>query len=1087
MLVRDRNGAYATLEGLHDRAAAKLAGRVGGDGSFCPKVAWCALQPGPSILLRPDSFRAEPARPKREAEGVTQDVNDGTASFRLSPQQEHLWRSYPSGPVLAVHCLIDVGEAASDAVQTALGLVVERHEILRTTFVRRQGLKLPNQVINERLDIAWQDADAAGHADQVGDLGRGPVLRAGFLVETGGNRLLALTIPAVCADARSLIVLASELRAELAKPAGPWPEPLQYADYAEWRSESVATDASAWVLEALPASPKLPFVWNEDLQPATAPQRVPVPLDRAAVARGAGACRVTEAVFVEACWHACLARLSGDGAVLVGAVVEGRAHEELADAVGPYAQALPLLTTVDENTSIAELVDQIRRQRVRLEQQQNTADGSVLEQVAQRCRIGFSATELPRESGVTELIGGPAPFLAHLCWLGAGEAWHAELQVSPRLVESGTAALLSETLTAVIASAASDVTAMVADQAVLSGAPAKHKLAALTGPAAPPAVTITELFEAVAAKAKDSVALVAPDATLTYGELNTRANQVAHRLRELGVGRHANVALCMERSANSIVALLGVLKAGAAYVPLNFEHPPARLAHQLAETEAPVLLTETSLSDRLPDFNGFVLHIDGEAALLDALPAGAPERENEPEDVVYVMYTSGSTGTPKGVAVTHRNLATYASAILQRLELEDTPGVGFAAVSALSTDLGNTSIFASLLGGGALHLVSPADSMDGARFAAYLSSNTVDVLKITPSHLRALLAATDSELVLPKRWLVLGGEALAWDLVEQIQAAEPSCRILNHYGPTETTVGTCTFEVGTAPQMSSTVPIGRPLSGSRTYVIDRNLELLPIGVPGELCIGGLGVARGYLAQPGQTNERFLADPFAQDGSSRIYRTGDRVRALPGGDLEFLGRVDDQVKIHGFRVEPAEVQIVLATHAAVRQCAVVARVESDGDAELVAYVVCSSKVSAEELRAFLRESLPAYMVPAKVVELEALPFTASGKIDRRALPEPASLESVVEYVAPRTALELELAQIWSELLGIERVGVNDDFFALGGHSLLATQAVIRIRNAIADIPLHSLFNAPTVSALAEAIVDAELEATDAGTAASTHGP
>ena len=245
----------------------------------------------------------------------------------------------------------------------------------------------------------------------------------------------------------------------------------------------------------------------------------------------------------------------------------------------------------------------------------------------------------------------------------------------------------------------------------------------MTGPAAPPPVTITELFEAVAAKAKDSVALVAPDATLTYGELNTRANQVAHRLRELGVGRHANVALCMERSANSIVALLGVLKAGAAYVPLNFEHPAARLAHQLAETEAPVLLTETSVSDRLPDFDGTVLHVDGDAALLEALPDGAPERENEPEDVVYVMYTSGSTGTPKGVGVTHRNLVTYATAILERLELDDLAGVGFAAVSALSTDLGNTSIFASLLGGGTLHLVSPADSIDGARFAAYLSSN----------------------------------------------------------------------------------------------------------------------------------------------------------------------------------------------------------------------------------------------------------------------------------------------------------------------------------------------------------------------------
>jgi amino acid adenylation domain-containing protein len=528
----------------------------------------------------------------------------------------------------------------------------------------------------------------------------------------------------------------------------------------------------------------------------------------------------------------------------------------------------------------------------------------------------------------------------------------------------------------------------------------------------------------------------------------------------------------MERSASSIVALLAVLKAGGAYVPLNFEHPAARLAHQLAETQASVLLAETSVGDRLPDFAGTVLLVDGDPAQLEARSGVDVPPVNEPDDLAYVMYTSGSTGTPKGVCVTHRNLVTYVAGVLDRLGLTDEAGLAFAAVTALSTDLGNTSVFPALLGAGTLHLVSPEDAIDHTRFAAYLREHPVDVLKITPTQLRALLDGDDIEAILPKRWLVLGGEALSWQLVERLQAAAPTCRILNHYGPTETTVGSCTFEVGTASPLGPTVPIGRPLPRARTYVVDHKLRPLPIGVPGELCIGGDGVASGYLAQPEQTQERFLPDPFADEPAARLYRTGDRVRALDDGNLEFLGRIDDQVKIRGYRVEPGEIQSVLGTHPAVRQCAVVARPSGD-DHELVAYVVPQGDAPADELRAFLAESLPPYMVPAKFVPLSALPLTASGKIDRRALPDPAEFELAAEYVAPRTPLEEELARIWADLLGVERVGVHDDFFALGGHSLLATQAVIRIRNTIADIELHSIFDAPTVAALADAIVAAEL--------------
>jgi len=1003
----------------------------------------------------------------------TQEVTESTAGFRLSPQQEHLWRTSPDGPQLAVRCILDLNGAEPIAIREALDRIVARHEILRTTFVRRHGLKAPNQVVNGRLEIGWVDRD--GHPDtevsQHRVLGEGPIVRGAFSTSPEGRRLLELTIPAVCSDAASLALLASELQAELGAAAGHGTEPVQYADYAEWRSELSPEENDAWQVADLPPSPELPFL--PPSQPDALPLREAVQLDEALVARGAAACGVTEAIFVEACWHACLARLSGARSVLVGAVLDGRLQDELADAFGPYAQVLPLVSTIDDVTSIAEVADQLRRGRARLEQRQDTADAMVLEQVATRCHVGFSHLELPNAGVVAELVGAPAPFLAHLCWFTGGRGAHAELHVAEALANSGTARLLSRTLAALAVSAASDITVPVAALSVTPEDATARELALFVGASSQPvAWTVTEVFEVAAERAQDAVAVVAPDATLTYAQLDGRANGLARRLRELGVERNTPVALCMERSASSIVALLGVLKAGGAYVPLNFEHPAARLAHQLTETQATVLLTETSVGDRLPDFDGTVLLVDGDPAELQARSEIDLLPVNEPDDLAYVMYTSGSTGTPKGVCVTHRNLVTYVAGVLERLELVDAAGVAFAAVTALSTDLGNTSIFPALLGGGTLHLVAPGDTIDSSRFASYLRSHPIDVLKIAPTHLRALLDGDQTEAILPKRWLVTGGEALSWQLVERLQAAAPTCRILNHYGPTETTVGSCTFEVGTGSPLSPTVPIGRPLPRARAYVVDLNLRLLPIGVPGELCIGGDGVASGYLAQPEQTQERFLPDPFADESAARLYRTGDRVRALEDGNLEFLGRVDDQVKIRGYRVEPGEIQSVLSTHPALRQCAVVARSSGD-DHELVAYVVLQGDASADELRAFLAESLPAYMVPARFVSLSALPLTASGKIDRRALPDPAEFELVAEYVAPRTPLEEELARIWADLLGVDRVGVHDDFFALGGHSLLATQAVIRIRSTIADIELHSIFDAPTVSALADAIVAAEL--------------
>ena len=529
-----------------------------------------------------------------------------------------------------------------------------------------------------------------------------------------------------------------------------------------------------------------------------------------------------------------------------------------------------------------------------------------------------------------------------------------------------------------------------------------------------------------------------------------------------------------------IVGLLGILKAGGAYLPLNFEHPPARLAHQLRETGATVIVAQEALLAQLPEFDGEIVCLDRDRESLDGEPATAPDVTVAPENLAYVIYTSGSTGTPKGVGVTHGNLANYVDAIGRRLGADQEP-LAFGMVTAISTDLGNTAVFPPLCLGGTLVVVSPAASADGAAAAAFLQAHPIDVLKITPSHLNALLVGADAAEVLPRRWLVVGGEALSWDLVARVRELG-ECRLINHYGPTETTVGSCTFAIEGEPQTATgTVPIGTPLANTACYVLDERGRCLPEGVAGELYIAGAGVARGYVGRQDLTDERFLADPFA-DG--RMYATGDLVRRLPDGALEFLGRRDDQIKIRGFRVEPAEVEAALRAHESVAESAVVAIPDARGEQRLAAYVVTSRAVASDDLRSHLADLVPEFMIPASFVVLDSLPRTASGKVDRLALPAPEEVSDAspsTAYVAPRTPVEEAVAAIWADVLGLERVGVEDDFFALGGHSLLATQIVAQVRSDFSiNLPLHALFSSPTVATLSRQIVGLIGESPDADT-------
>jgi amino acid adenylation domain-containing protein len=584
-----------------------------------------------------------------------------------------------------------------------------------------------------------------------------------------------------------------------------------------------------------------------------------------------------------------------------------------------------------------------------------------------------------------------------------------------------------------------------------------------------------ELFEEQVERTPKRLALVFHDQRLTYSELNTRANQLAHYLRARGVGASTPVGLFLERSAEMIIALLGVLKAGGAYVPLHPDTPKARIAHQLDVTQAPVLITQESLQAQLPEFHGLVLSLEQHKRSIEQQPTINPQKVTTPADLIYLIFTSGSTGTPKGVATRHQNVVNYTQFIIGRLGLlepENSAGLHFANVSTLTADLGNTPIFAALASGGCLHMIADDVLLDGRLYAEQVTHEPIDVLKIAPSHLRALMASGDPATVLPRKWLVIGGESLHWDFVRQIKQAR-NCAILNHYSPTETTIGCLTFEVDEKSPLSANtavVPLGRPIANTILYILDQQLNPVPVGVAGDLYIGGAGVSNGYIGQPKLTAARFIADPLDPTSGTRFYRSGDRARWLSGGIVEFLGREDDQVKIRGFRVELGEIEAVLSRHPAIKHAVVVVQHTAEGDRTLIAFLIAPTQPEAPELRDYLREQLPDYMVPSRFVLVDTLPLNANGKIDRRALAGRNVVETPEIYSASKlNPTQQKLIEIWREVLHANAIKLDDNFFELGGHSLLAVQIIARVRNAFGvPVALRCLFEAPTVAGLAEVI-------------------
>jgi amino acid adenylation domain-containing protein len=569
------------------------------------------------------------------------------------------------------------------------------------------------------------------------------------------------------------------------------------------------------------------------------------------------------------------------------------------------------------------------------------------------------------------------------------------------------------------------------------------------------ALPVHRLVEAQAARTPESVAVLAGDGELTYQDLDERANQLAHHLRGLGVGPEVAVGVCLERGVSLPVALLAVLKAGGAYVPLDPSYPRERLAFMLESSAAPVVITQESLREALPPHRAWVVSLDGDAAAIELESAGSPAMESDPASLAYVLYTSGSTGKPKGVQVPHGALTNFL------LSMRERPALSAAdvllSVTPVSFDIAGLELYLPLIAGAQVVVAPREEAVDGVRLQGLLARSGATVMQATPATWRLLVESGwrgDGRLK-----VLCGGEALPEALAGQL--LERAGEVWNLYGPTETTVWSTVQPVSPGRRPA----LGHPVANTQVYVLEPSGEPAPVGIPGELLIGGEGVARGYFGRPDLTAERFVPDPF-RGGGARLYRTGDLARFRTGGELDFLGRIDFQVKVRGYRIELGEIEAVLGRHPAVAQAVVAAHGRGAGDPRLIAYVVLApAPAEAPDLRAFVREHLPDYMVPAAVVTLDAFPLTPNGKVDRRALPAPERIESEAVYVAPATQTEVALAAIWQEVLGVERVGTRDNFFDLGGNSILAVQISAGAAAVGLQFSVAQLFQHQTIAALA----------------------
>ncbi|MDQ3255227.1 MAG: amino acid adenylation domain-containing protein [Acidobacteriota bacterium] len=1036
--------------------------------------------------------------------------------FPTSFAQQRLWflnQLEPGSSAYNLPIVMRVSGALNVAtLEQSLDKILRRHEALRTTFAVLDGQLVqvidPNSSLHLRLVDLCDLCQVARESEarrlvseairRPFDLSVGPLFRAALWRLGAKDHLLLLNMHHAVADGWSFDVLLKELKSLYQSSStgqrDTLPElPIQYADFAQWQNEWLQGE----VLEAQLA------YWGQQLSDLTPELNLPADRPRPAVLSSEGAVLsvplpkplieklkvlsrregVTLFMTMLAAFKALLYRYTGQTDISVGSPVANRNRVEIENLIGVFVNTLVLRTSVSGELSFRSLLERVREVSLGAYAHQDLPFEKLVEelrplrdrsrsplfQVMFTCQKAFiRPLKLP---GVTftpvRVDRGGAPSDLTLFIIEGAEGLTASFEYNTDLFDEPTINRMLGHYETLLEGIVGNAEQRVGELPLLT-AEERHQLLVewnQTQTTYPRDLCVHQLFEEQAASEPAAVALVCGQERMTYDELNRRANRLAHHLRKRGVGPGALVGVCLPRSAEMVVALLGVLKAGGAYVPLDAGYPRERLRWMMEDARVAALVTERQLRSQLPTEGIEVVCVDADEEAIARESAENLTSGATAEDLAYVIYTSGSTGKPKGVAVTHRNIVRL---VKQTNYVELTSREVFLQFAPATFDASTFELWGCLLNGARL-VVFPAHSSSLKELSQVLKEQQVTTLWLTAGLFHQMV---DDHLEGLKgvRQLLAGGDVLSVPHVEKVLSELKDCQLINGYGPTENTTFTCCHRVTASAPLNSSVPIGRPVSNTQVYVLDRYLQPVPVGVAGELYVGGDGLARGYLNRPELTAERFVPHPFSDEANARLYKTGDLVRYLPDGALEYLGRLDHQVKIRGFRIEPDEIKTVLAQHPAVRECVVVAREDTPGDKRLAAYVVPIQKPThlVNELQHFLKQRVPDYMLPSAFVMLDALPLTLNGKVDRQALPAPdrARFDSEREFVAPRNALEQQLAQIWEEVLGVQPVGIKDNFFELGGHSLLVVRMMDRIeQEGGKKLPLATLFAEATVEHLA----------------------
>lgn len=1040
-----------------------------------------------------------------------------TNNFPLSFSQQRMWLLHQIDPEnTAYNCSAAwrvTGKLSLPTLQKAATELVQRHEALRTTFTTRDGQ--PFQVIMSHADIVLHSLDlrscpvpeqlaqiqsiATSEAQRPFDLTRGPLLRMLLLRLGQEDYVLLITMHHIISDGWSLGIMAREMVTFYKAYAAGEPiclarPPIQYADYAVWQQERLQGDRLAdqlsyWkeqltgapALLTLPMSKPRPAVWSNQgaVRRFTLSNELSERLK--ALARQEGA---TLFMLLLSAFTVLLSRYTNQQDILLGTPIANRNRPEIANVVGCFINTLALRTKLTPEMSFRQLLTQVQRTTTDAYSHQDLPFEKLIEAlhverdtsylpliqvffVLQNIKI--EALDLPGLSlKPLETAKGVAQFDLTLEISEEPEKLAGHFEYSTALFDESVMEHMIGHWQTLLEGIVRQPDLPVEQLPLLTEKEYRLLTTAWNATQYPYPVEqcIHQLFEAQVEQTPNAVAAIFGKEQLTYHELNMRANHMAHRLRRLGIGPEVLVGLCMERSLEMLIGLLAILKAGGAYVPLDPAYPTERLAFILQDINAPVLVTQKSLQERISSIgilNTYhIMYLDevDEQFAQDSMKT--VESGVTAANLAYVIYTSGSTGKPKGVQLAHRAVVNFLTSMCTQpgLTQQDT----LLAVTSISFDIAGLELFLPLIVGAQLVIASKSVARDGEQLRQLLDEKRITIMQATPTTWHMLLGVG---------WCshegfraLCGGEALPPRLACQL--IERGATLWNMYGPTETTIWSALSRVA---EVKGTIPLGRPIANTQIYLLDSQLELVPIGVAGELYIGGAGLSRGYLHRPDLTAERFLPDPFSVTPGGRLYRTGDLARFLSNGTLEFLGRIDHQVKIRGFRVELGEIETALLQYPGVQAAAVWLQEYGADDKRLVAYLVPKNpdNLAVSELRTFLNDRLPDYMLPSAYVLLERLPLTANGKLDRRALPPPQerTVRDDKPLIAPRTPLEQMLAGIWQQILNVPRVGIHDNFFDSGGNSLLAIQLMTRIQEHLGTpAPLSIIFQAPTLQEMAD---------------------